>query len=116
MFTPSLRHVSNERQIYQSLLKEYRRPCFAGEEVNQKLTRKFVDELITLYNIIYDTQPEGIIFTEMDVITKEILSDINFEINRACKKADIAFMLIQNRLKSKSIKEWESITDSHPIC
>lgn len=115
MFEVSLKHVSQERQIYISLLKQYRRPCFAGV-VDKKLTAKFISELTTLYNIIYDTLPTNTPFCEFDPNTKDIISDINFEINRACKRAEIEFRFVQNRLKSTSIREWESITDSHLMC
>lgn len=114
MFGNELRYVSSERKTYLNLLKQYRRPCFF-ENVDVNLTKQFIGKLISLYEEVWDELPEGSIFCELDVVTKEILSDINYEINQASKKANLDFTMIQNRLKSTSIKEWEAITSSHPI-
>lgn len=104
------------RQSYQTLLKTYRRPCFYGD-VDVALTVEFINKLVDLYNLIYEDIPPNIPFCDLDVVLKEIIADIHFEINSASKKAGLDFRFVQTRLKSKnSIKEWESIKDSHALC
>lgn len=109
-------NASPNRIQYQQLLKTYRRPCFYGN-VNVPLTVKFIGELINLYNKIYEDIPPNEPFCDLDVVIKEIISDINFEINTASRKANLDFRFVQTRLKSKnSIKEWETIKGSHALC
>ena len=114
MFCENINGVSKERMAFNALLKQYRRPCFYGG-VNVSLTKDFVTELIELFNTIWDGLPRGSIFCELDVIIKEILSDINYEINVVSKKAGFDFRIYQGRLRPDGVKEWETISSSHPL-
>lgn len=108
--------VSLERQLFIGLLRQYRRPCYIGENVNIELVYKFIDDLIALYNIVWDQVPEGVCFDDIDIVKRELLGDVNYEIVTATKKGRLDFKYVVSKFKhNDSISKWETITASHAL-
>lgn len=112
MFQIHTNSQTPERQLYHSLLVQYRRPCFQGE-INMEMCRKFITDLIALYDITWEAS--GATHSgDFDIITHELIADIRYEINNTCKKAGIEYEFLTRTLHNKGcIDKWEAYEASH---
>lgn len=111
MYITHTKSQSNERQLLTSLLVQYRRPCFYGE-IDANLCRKYVIDLIALYDLTWEAS--GVINAhDFDIVTQELIADIRYEINTTCKKAGIEYSFLKTNLQIKGcIDKWEAFEAS----
>ena len=112
MFIIHTNSQTDERQILTGLFAQYRRPCFYGG-IDIDMCKTYVTDLITLYDLTWEKS--GATHAEdFDIITSELLSDIRYEINQTCKKANIEFEWFKRTLYNKGcIDKWEALSASH---
>lgn len=108
---PNNQTQSNERQIFTSLIVQYRRPCFY-QYVDPEMCKKFVTDLVALYEIAWESAGVRLV-DEMNEQQQDLISDIRHEINNACKRANIEFEWLHRALYNKGcVEKWEAMTAS----